>query len=162
MWYKLVLTGSFLFMAGSMVIAQETNKPEELSHDIFSVLQDNSQGGKIQLFQDPELHVLVDRNIRINKKQGVEGYRIQLFSSSGQDARDKANQMQQRFIELYPDFNYNQVYTEYAAPYFKLRVGDFRNKNEAYELYHSVRKKFPSSYIVKTRINYPKLEAESL
>jgi hypothetical protein len=162
MWYKLVLAGSLLFMATSMVIAQETNKPEELSHDIFSVLQDNSQGGNIQLFQDPELHVLVDKNIRINKKQGIEGYRIQLFSSSGQDARDKANQMQQRFLELYPEFDYNQVYTEYTAPYFKLRVGDFRNKNEAYELYHLVRLKFPSSYIVKTRINYPKLEAESL
>ncbi|MGE4289871.1 MAG: hypothetical protein AB7E36_14390 [Salinivirgaceae bacterium] len=95
MWYKLVLAGSFLFISGATLIAQEANKSEELSQDIFSVLQDNAQGGKIQLFQDPELHVLVDKNIRINKKQGIEGYRIQLFSSSGQDARDKVNQMQQ-------------------------------------------------------------------
>ncbi len=160
---KLISLCFLLFVEVTILIAQ--SKPQDTipeSEDIFSQLQDNSYGGVIQIFQDPSLHVLVDKNTRLNKKEGLEGYRIQLFSNSGQDAREKANEVQQKFLELFPDFDNSLIYTEYAAPYFKVRVGDFRSKNEAYEIFHKLRNKFPSSYIIKSKINFPKLEPDQL
>lgn len=156
----------WLFMGTAFIsLAQESESVADsmsVYNDIFSSLQDNSRGGKIEIYQDPALHVLVDKSIRINKKEGLDGYRIQIFSSSGQDARDKVNEIQQQFLEMFPDFDARLIYTEYTAPYFKLRIGDFRNKNEAYAFFHKLRKKFPSSYIVKSKINFPKLEADQL
>jgi hypothetical protein len=159
-----LLSGVFVFVSFFGLAQESLSLVDSVSvyTDIFSTLQDNSRGGKIEIYQDPALHVLVDKSIRINKKEGLDGYRIQIFSSSGQEARDLANETQQKFLELFPDFDSRLIYTEYTAPYFKLRIGDFRNKNEAYEFFHKLRKKFPSSYIVKSKINFPKLEANQL
>ncbi|MCK9205671.1 MAG: SPOR domain-containing protein [Salinivirgaceae bacterium] len=128
-----------------------------ISEDIFLQLQAKSTGGKIEITQDPSLNVLVDKSIRMNEKEGLNGFRIQIYSGSDQNAREKLNQLIEEFQTSFPDFDASLIYTEYQAPYFKLRVGDYRNKNEAYEFFHQVRKKFPNSYIVKSKIKYPKL-----
>lgn len=162
---KIIIAGLLLTLTVGITQAQTpppTVDTLNLFNDIFSKLQDKSSGGTIDLYQDPALHVLVQKNTRINKKEGIDGYRIQIFSSSGQEAREKALEIREKFLEMFPDFDPSLVYVEYVAPYFKLRVGDYRNKNEAYEFYHKLRKPFPSSYIVKSKINFPKLENENL
>jgi hypothetical protein len=135
---------------------------EETSHitnELILLIQDKSDGGVVQIRQNPSLTALLEKNIRINEKEGLEGFRIQLFSGSDQNARDKANEITQEFMSTFPEFNPSLIYTEYQAPYFKLRIGDYRNKGEAYEFFHNVRKKFPNSYIVKSKIKFPKFES---
>ena len=139
--------------------AQESNNSSlTLEDDIFSILQDDSFGGIISFYQNPSLHVLVDKNSRLNKKNGLKGYRIQIYSGSGVTARDNANAASLQFKEKFEDFDTDLVYINYQSPYFRVRVGDFRNKNEAFEIYHEIVKKFPGSYIVKSKINFPKIE----
>lgn len=128
--------------------------------DIISEINDNSMGGDIQVYQNPSLHVLLDKATRINKKEGLTGYRIQIYSGSGQDARKKSFEVQTEFQEAFEDFDPDLIYSMYQAPFFKLRLGDYRSKNEAVEFYYQVKKYFPSSYIVKSKINFPKLETE--
>lgn len=140
------------------VKAQETGANSSYSSgDIFSALQDKSYGGKIQLYQNPSLQVLIEKSNRINKTSGVNGFRIQLFSGSNITAREKSGTVGQSFIEKFPELAQEQVYYEYQAPYFKVLVGDYRNENEAVEVFYKIKKQFPGSYIVRTVINYPKL-----
>ncbi len=154
--YSIVLSG--LIYSG--LLAQEaTNDSISGSPNIFTALQDNSSGGRMVLDQSPELHVLIDKSIRINEKSGLEGYRIQIYTGSGVKARDEAAAVCQEFMAYFPEIDPGQIYKNYQAPYFKVRIGDYRNKNEAFEKYHAIKKRFPSSYIVKSSINFPKLES---
>ncbi len=152
---RIILLISFLFILTPLLKAQDSIV---YKHDLFTLLSEKSQGqGDINLVQDAELYVLIDKYSRINKRDGLSGYRIQIFSGSGQNAREQANQASQLFCKNFPDFDPNLIYMEYQAPYFKLRIGDFRNKTEANAFYHSVKVIFPDSYLVKSKINFPKL-----
>ncbi len=158
---------SFLFLVCGL-IAGSTSLSQSLQDDtlkfednIFFQLQDKNNGGKMDIIQDPMLNVLVDKSIRINEKEGLNGFRIQIYSGSDQNAREKLTQLIEDFQTAFPEFDGSLIYTEYQAPYFKLRIGDYRNKNEAYEFFHQVRKKFPVSYIVKSKIKYPKMRYET-
>lgn len=147
-----------ILMAGSLKAQTESLDATPQVVDIFSLLQEDSHGAAIHLYQNPSLHVLVDKNSRLNEKSGLMGYRIQIYSGSGTQARDKANEVGLTFMENFPEFDPGLIYTDYQAPYFKVRIGDYRNKNEAFEFYNDLKKKYPGAYIVKSVINFPKLE----
>jgi hypothetical protein len=129
-----------------------------LSRDIFSTLQDETYGGDINIYQSPSINVLIDKNKKINKKNGVRGYRIQIFSASGISARTEANEVRREFIDNFPEIDSTTIYFDYQAPYFKVVVGNFRNKNEAFKEYHQIHSKFDGAYIIKSKIEYPKLD----
>jgi hypothetical protein len=130
-----------------------------MHEDIFSLIKHDVKGqGNVDIYQKPGIHLLIDTHVRLNEKNGIDGYRIQIYSGSGRDAREKAYSLQQQFLEKFPEFDPDLTYIIYDVPNFKLRLGDFRNKNEAFEFYHLVRRYFPNSYMVKSKINFPKLE----
>ncbi|QZE13357.1 SPOR domain-containing protein [Halosquirtibacter laminarini] len=79
------------------------------------------------------------------KSKGVKGYRLQIYFSSGTDARSEIQKIKSRFLRQHSDV---ETYTTYSAPDFKLRVGDFRTKSEALKLQKSVSSMFPDSFIV--------------
>lgn len=136
--------------------AQGQTNTDYNPYDIISVLQSSESGkGEISLVQPSSLHELLNRHARINKEEGIEGYRIQIFSSSGQDARSKAEQAVKSFCVRFPEFSPKRVYVIYPVPFFKVRVGDFRTQNEAFEFYYKVKRYFPGSYIIKSKINVP-------
>lgn len=151
----------FLILALAVCnISAQDNDIALAPDDIFYSIQDDTYGGTISLYQDPLLHVLVDKYARINEKQGLKGYRIQIYSGSGVSARAEANSARYRLLNLFPEFDPSLIYFDYHAPYFKVVIGDYRNKNEAFEVYHDIKRKFSGSYIVKTRIRFPKLSSK--
>lgn len=127
--------------------------------DFFEYLQGgDSQSVHINIYQSHSIKSLINKIVSIHAKQrGIEGYRIQIFSASGQQARNSANKMRSEFVSKYPNFDYNLIYPLYQPPFFKIRVGDYRTKNEALKFYKQVENQFPNAYIVKAIINYPKL-----
>jgi len=148
-----------LIIISTKIQAQDTT---DYSNGLYFLLQEKKPGeGTIHIIQDAELYVLIDKYTRINQREGINGYRIQIFSGSGQNGREQASLASQSFCKSFPDFDVKQIYMDYQAPYFKLCVGNFRNKNEANTFYHSVKLIFPDSYIVKSKINYPKLEPDT-
>ena len=54
-----------------------------------------------------------------------KGFRVQIYS--GND-RDKAIKVKTEFMRLYPGM---RTYLSYAAPCFRVKVGDYRNRNDA-------------------------------
>jgi len=114
---------------------------------------------KLHVDRDPRLDKMlnwhIERNIKIN---GIEGYRIEIFFSSDYDAYEKAKKKKIEFLSLYPE---NTVHIKYVAPNFRVRVGDFRTKNEALKLYRKIKKNYPVAFIVADNIDFPLLKQES-
>ena len=107
---------------------------------------------KVKIISDPLLDSLVAQNIELNKGQPtVDGYRIQLFSGS---ERNNANALRNKFKQEYPD---ETIYLIYQQPYFKLRVGDYRNHIEAQQMYLKYQKTYGQILIIPDKINLPKL-----
>ena len=98
---------------------------------------------------------MVQGQIENNKvKNGIDGWRVEIFSSSKNDAREQAEKAKKEFLSMYPDMG---VYIDFIAPIFKVRVGDFRTRNEALKLRKQIMWKYPKSFEAKDIINFPKL-----
>lgn len=117
--------------------------------------QRDTAHGKITFIQDNRINELMLRHVRSSEQTtGIDGWRIQIYNSSGRVARDEANDERTRFLNKYPDL---KAYIIYQPPYFKIRVGDYRSKQEAYKMYKQIVKQFPVSYLVPDNINLPDL-----
>jgi len=81
-----------------------------------------------------------------NEMQTLDGYRIQLYSGSGAKAKVEAQQTKQKFSAAFP---LEKVYVVYNAPFWRVRIGDFRFRSEALPLLERVKKQFPGSYTVR-------------
>lgn len=128
-----------------------------------SVQQDNSTFSKqlpdifqkINSKQDPDLVELVNLHIRKNQQGGtMPGFRIEIFFSSELNARLKAQSIKNEFLAAYPDYN---VYITYISPDFKVRIGNFRTKNEALKVVNEIKIQFPKAFVVPDLIELPKL-----
>ncbi len=133
------------------------------SCDLFYQLNEKQPDyGTITISQDAMLFQLVDAYVDANKRDGMKGYRIQIYSGSGQNARATMQATSQQFLKNFPDFDPAQVYPEYKTPYFKLCVGDFRSRGEANAFYHKIRELYPDSYVVNSKIKFPKLTPDDV
>lgn len=111
----------------------------------------DSSNGKITLHRDALLDTLVKRHIQINKSQeGFRGYRIQLSAST---ERQDISKTKTDFKDM-EQFEEMKAYILYRPPYFKLRVGDFRNRLEAYKHLQQITVFLPfkDAFIVQDRI----------
>ena len=146
-----------LFICSHSLFGQNNNS---YSHNVFSEFTEVSENGELNIEQDSSITNLLNKAVAIDSKtKGIpQGYRIQIFSASGINARDEMNQVKKQFMQLYPDFNYNQIYSVYHAPFFKVRIGNYRDKFEALKFYKEVSRKFPNAYMVKGFVEFPSLD----
>lgn len=130
--------------------------------DLFRRSDNNSRAGKLNIIQDLSIDTLINRYILINKNvykehdhYGMEGYRIQIYSSSNMNAKLESGKVRQEFMNQFPDV---VSYLLFAKPaWYKIRVGNFRTKTEAIKLFLIISKKFPDAYLVPDIINFPDL-----
>ena len=130
--------------------------------DLFQRSKDNPRSGRLNLIQDPEIDTLISRYILVNKNLydnfgyfGMEGFRIQIYCSSNINARDESNKVKVEFMNKFKDI---KSYALFAQPvWYKIRVGDFRSRTEAYRMFLIISKEFPNSDLVPDFINIPDL-----
>ncbi len=117
----------------------------ELPSDI--VQRDVPGEGRVIIHEEKGIDFLLDTHIEMNKRHRYfDGFRIQLYSGSGQKAKHAAMNVKSELLELFPDEN---IYVSFSAPFWTVRIGNYRNKYEALSLLNKLRKEFPNSYIVK-------------
>ncbi len=86
------------------------------------------------------------------KKVGeINGYRIQIAAYSGVNSKSQAEYAKNSFNNLFP---YTKAYIIYTEPYFKVRVGNYYSRLEAYKELENIKLTYPSAYIVPDKINY--------
>ena len=114
---------------------------------------------RLNVEQDPRLEKMLGGHIKNNKKRdGIKGYRVEIYFSSALNAKEKALEKKVDFLSLYPEHN---VHVKFAAPSFKVRVGDFRTKNEALKLQKKIEDDYPGAFIVPDIIEFPLLKREN-
>jgi hypothetical protein len=130
------------------------------SSDLFKRTDGNPHTGQLNIIQDPALDTLISRYIMGNKNleekigySGMEGWRIQIYSSSNRNAREESGKARADFMNKFIDIDSYQLFAE--PGYWKIRVGDFRTKTEATRLFLLVSKEFPNSYLVPDIIKFP-------
>jgi len=111
--------------------------------DIFKTLAEKkSAGAEINFYQDKRIEQLFfDRQI-LNSEEEISGYRVQVFSSNVQrTAKAEAFRIKALMEEKFQE---RGVYESYSAPFWKVRIGDFRTREEAQELLAELMRTFPS------------------
>ncbi len=94
---------------------------------------------------------LVERHKRLGLlKQTTPGYRIQLYFGS---ERSKAAEIKTDFSN---NFSNTPAYLIYQQPNFKIRVGDFKTRMEAFAFLESIKEFYTTSFIVPDDIKLPK------
>lgn len=105
------------------------------------------------LVQDKRVNELVLKHVLVNeaRKGKIKGFRVQIHFGS---EKAKALEVKSKFISQ----NHKaSAYLDYQQPYFKIRVGDFRTKLEAYKFLQEILGDFPGAFIVNDEIELPPL-----
>jgi len=151
---KIVLLAFFFAFLGAKTDAQglkENRNNSNIVKDYFSVLDT----GVVTVINDPRLDTLINRHILSRAEMhGIRGFRIQVYFGSGQQARKEADEAKASCISLFPT---QKAHILFQTPFYKVRVGDFRTRNEAFIWHNKIVRKFPKAYIVNDIINFPEL-----
>ena len=118
--------------------------------DIFAVLPDN-----VTVVQSGAIRSLVETRTRTNDGKMQSGFRVRIFFDNSQSTRGASSAALCRFKLKYPEI---PAYRSFTSPYFKVTVGDYRNKSEALAALSEIRKDFPTAFIVRERFKYPMMD----
>lgn len=122
-----------------------------LGRSVFAVMPNRNNGDKatVSVNQSREIAHAFASKVEANSFKEVSGYRIRIYFSNAQNAREESMAAVVRFKEKYA----YPVYHSFVNPNFKVTVGDFRSKSEALGLLERVKRDFPSAFIVKENIS---------
>lgn len=120
--------------------------------------------GGVIVHKDPRIEQLVKKQIDYNEvatreaRRYSQGYRILVMSTND---RAKALNAKTKLYQEFPDL---KSYLSYQAPFFKLKVGNFKEHKDAEDFLHEIEKVFPTgTYIVRDviEVNPDKSEGDN-
>lgn len=156
-----------LFLAPLTVSAQEKAAPEGYMYVdslvyVKIVAVDSAYVGvdvfDMDVIQSEAIAASMRQHIKTNPGRRISGYRVRIFFDNKQTARVESERAISRFESMFPDVS---AYRTYANPYFKVTVGDCRNKSEAMILLNRIKKAFPSAFVVKENVRYPVVDKDN-
>lgn len=115
----------------------------------YSAIAQQADTGSVNIHADQRLAVVVSKPTNTNRGfiGKVRGFRVQIYN--GND-RKKASQAKLDFMRAFPGV---RSYLVYNNPQFRVRVGDFRSRREAMDLYNKVSARFNPCMIVPDVVN---------
>jgi SPOR domain len=105
----------------------------------------------VRVIKDPRIDLLVKKQIQINEettrdtRRTAQGFRIQVINTND---RTQALAAKTKVYQQYPEL---KAYLLYQAPYFRLRVGNFKTKQEADAYQKKLTKHFPPTNLIIVR-----------
>lgn len=110
----------------------------------------SAQDSGVIVHKDPRIDLLVRKQIEANEfntrdaRRNVQGFRILIISTND---RNKANEAK---LKVYKNFPELKAYLIYQSPYYKLRVGNFRDQKEAEAYQKKIEIYFPGGvYVIR-------------
>lgn len=108
-----------------------------------------AQTGRVTVTGDVKVNDMVARHVELNNRvKTMPGFRVQIASFSGMNSKNSAFSLRDRFMTDYPEV---QAYIIYDEPNFKVKVGDFRSRLEAYAFLQEIKEVY-KGYIIKDNI----------
>ena len=117
-------------------------------------MQRDTLANGIVVVKDFRYNLLSDKKAEINKKAllartPVKGFRLQIMNTTD---RTEALNAKSKMLTQYPE---QKLYLSYQAPYFKLRMGNFKDYAEAAAFKKLINEFFPKGItIVPANIEY--------
>lgn len=114
---------------------------------VFGSLLFQTVDAQILLNESSTITSMLDRREAIHRSTDkIEGWRVQLLATT---ERSKVMELKARFLSNYPGISADW---DYSAPYYKMKVGSYLTKLEAYRLRHRIRYDFPDAYVIKDKV----------
>ena len=138
---KYILFATIFFLSCVLsASAQQTTDAVNVFEQLAQ--RDSVSGAEITFHQDSRIEQLfIDRRL-IGAGGEMPGFRVQVFSSNNQrTARAEAFRIKTLIEDRFPD---TAVYENFSAPFWRVRVGDFRTREEAEEKRNELRRAFPA------------------
>ena len=117
---------------------------------VFLNVNAQSDSGSVVVFKDARIDLLVKKQIAINEettrdsRRTANGFRILVINSND---RNKVFAAKAKIYQNYPEL---KPYLMYQPPFYKLKVGNFRTREEAEEYQRALSRDFPTGlYIVR-------------
>ncbi len=135
-----------LFWQTNLVNAGGQSSKLILPHDSLDTIVMNSA----TIIQSRNITKLVKLQVAHNKAlKDIDGYRIQIFSENGPNAKTDAATARQNFKNKYHGM---EAYLTYKQPYFKICVGDFKTQLDARNTLLGLLRTYPNAIIVRERV----------
>jgi len=116
----------------------------------------SKDSGAVKIYQDKRVEELVQKKKKLNEtNSSEEGYRIQIFSDSGNNSKAKAQSVMDQFVVNHPEA---KAYMVFKSPNYKVTVGDFRTKLDAIRYLNLITTEYPTAFIISDMINFPQTE----
>ena len=146
---SLLLAAIFTLFLPLSLTAQRGLGVEELMNDG----RPRYMAERLIIHQDPAIDTLMSRHILMNaSREGVDGWRIQIYRGGHRTANEDSNRVRARFMEDYPDI---QTYRTFDRPnWFKVKVVDFRTREEAAKVFFDIVSKYPDAYLIRDVIAF--------
>ena len=107
-------------------------------------------GAQVRIIGDKAVTQMVEKHVELNGTvKTIPGFRVQIASFSGINSKVSAFNLRDRFLLDYPAV---QAYIVFDEPNFKVKVGDFRTRLEAYAFLQQIKETY-KGYIIKDNIN---------
>lgn len=124
---------------------------------IFGILSEpGTNGAKIKLIQSRNLERAVKEHIESAPTKKITGFRVRIYFDNKQNARGVSQEVMNSFLSKYPSI---RAYWSHESPFFKVTVGDFRNRSEAMRLLNRISAEYPAAFVVRENINFPPLSS---
>ena len=93
------------------------------------------------IYHEKKIKLLIEKYEQIQLYNStIDGWRIQIaFADKKLDINKKKIMLLDRFPEL------DNIYLTYTSPYYRLRIGNFRNKLEAEKFKYEIKKYYPNA-----------------
>jgi hypothetical protein len=112
-----------------------------------------AQPENVSIVKEKGIDDLISKHVYYNEvMKTIPGFRIQIFSGSGNFSKGNAVSERSRFMGRYPNV---KAYIIFNTPYYIVRVGNFRTKLEAEAFRQLMIDHYPEVYIVKDDIDLP-------
>ena len=127
---------------------------------LFSVNAFSQDTSAVVVHKDPRIDLLVKKQIQINEETSREarrigkGYRLLVINTNN---RDEAVSAKTKVYTFFPEL---KSYLIYQSPYFKLKVGNFKDKKEAEDYQKRLQKYFPKGVFIMNDTIELKLEGD--
>ena len=152
MMKRILLIFSLLLLGAASLQAQKTEAAAPVDSTLLGRSILSVMGPGIKVSQSTTVQQALDNYIRTNGNKSISGYRIRVYYDNGPQARAKS-EMIERTLQQQLGV---AVYRSFESPNYKVTVGDFRTKDEALRIYNALKGTYPTAYMIKETINYPR------
>ena len=150
---RILLIITAVVLGSASLQAQDTTRTAPVDsalvgRDILSVM-----GSGVQVEQSTAIRQALQKYTLNNAEKPIVGYRIRVFYDNGPQARAKSESIEQQLRKQFPGTG---VYRSFESPNYKVSIGDFRSKDEAQRIFNALKGTYPTAFIIKESINYPR------